>query len=161
MSFAPEEIGTLAKTIAAVAGLLGGAWTIIRRILRRRKKERALRQLDSKSVRYLVDSQRHILHAILPSTDDSLVNLDELTRQKALIDDLREELWVADGHQSSRDAEAFAQNVAKALTRTQRIRIKTERLRLDVDGMLSKERPDPKQQDMFPPDDPSQRGELR
>jgi hypothetical protein len=107
--------------LLALAGWLG------RQAISWRKRANDLakiRGLESKSVRYLLDAQRHALRMLTPGDGSTLVDLDEIIRQKALIDDVREELWVADGHKSQRETDAAVAEILKVMTRTQAIQAK-------------------------------------
>lgn len=114
-----DEISSIAKMLAAIGGLAGGAWTVLSRIIKRRRELQRRRELEAKAVRYLLDAVRHCLQAIVPSR--SQVNTNELARQKVLIDEVRDMLWVADGHPSSREIENATEEIVKVLTRTQAI----------------------------------------
>jgi len=108
--------------VAAIGGLLAGAGALLARWVKRRRLAAQRRALEAKAVRYLLDAQRQTLNVLIPGASRSrLIDLGELNRQKLLIDDVREELWIADGHESSREAERVAQDVLKVLTRTQAI----------------------------------------
>lgn len=117
-----DQIGDTAKTLAAVGGLLGGAWAVLSRWMRRRREAKAKRELEGKAVRYLLDAVRHSLNALTPADRrSSIIDIDELARQKALIDEVRDMLWVADGHVSEREAQRQAEDIVRVLTRTQAI----------------------------------------
>lgn len=120
-----EELGDWAKTIAAIGGILGGIWALARRLWRRYVHAREVRALEAKAVRYLLDAQRHALYALAPAGDrHRLIDVDELTRQKTLIDEVRDELWVADGHASEREEQRRVEGIVRVLTRTQAIQAK-------------------------------------
>jgi len=116
----------------------GGVWAWLNRARKAWKREREEQRLQAKAVRYLVDGARHQLRAHLQGAIHDADLYNELARQKTLLDGVRDELWVHDGHASARETE----HVVEVLTRTQRIKAKTERL-TPVTGP----------QDMFGPDD--------
>lgn len=122
----PQTVGDWAKTLAAVGGIVGGLWALATRWHRRRQERQRQRDLEAKSVRYLLDAIRHALYVIAPGPDRFL-ELDEIERQKALIDQVRDELWIADGHASQRETQRQAEGILKILTRTQRIEAKEQR----------------------------------
>jgi hypothetical protein len=119
-----ESLEHVAKTIAAIGGIVGGAWAVCVRVLRRRRAERERHELEQKAIRYLLDAMRHTLHVMTPDERGRLIDVGELERQKVLVDQVRDQLWIADGHQSERDAEAAAAALEKWLTRTQAIEAK-------------------------------------
>lgn len=129
----PQEVEDHAKSILAVGAIVGGAWAVARRWYRRRRAEAEIRELESRAIRYLLDAQRHALNVIVPHEDRRLIDVDELHRQKLLIDQIRDRLWKADGHSQT------LQDIVNVLTRTQRIQAKH----------------DAKQQDIFAEDDQS------
>ncbi|MEY4933095.1 MAG: hypothetical protein RLZZ403_1415 [Pseudomonadota bacterium] len=108
--------------LLAVAGWIG------RRFVAWRKRTKAAAQmhaLEGKAIRYLLDAQRHALHMLVrASEDDRLIDLDEMTRQKVLIDDMRDQIWIADGHEGQHATEQAAADIMKFLTRTQAIQAK-------------------------------------
>lgn len=118
------EVEGWAKTIAAIGGIVGGAWALAVRILRRRRREQERRDLEAKAIRYLLDAMRHTLHVMAPGERGRLIDVGELERQKVLVDQVRDLLWIADGHQSERDAQAAAAELGRWLTRTQAIEAK-------------------------------------
>jgi hypothetical protein len=118
-----DQIGDWAKTVAAVGGIVGGAWALATRWLKRHRAARQRRALEGKAVRYLLDAMRHSLHVLQPG-ERRLVDMDELARQKVLIDGVRDELWVADGHASERENERNVAEIVRVLTRTQAIQAK-------------------------------------
>lgn len=120
----PDQVGDWAKTFAAIAGLLGGLWAIFRRVSARRRERKQLRELEGRAIRYLLDAQRHTLRFVTPTTESRLVDIDQMSRQKALIDQVREELWRADGHSEEYEREQIAEDVGRWLTRTQAIKLK-------------------------------------
>lgn len=116
----PQEVEDSAKSLLAVGAIVGGAWAVARRWLRRRKAADEMRELESRAIRYLLDAQRHALNVIVPHEDRRLINLDELMRQKLLIDQIRDRLWAADGHDKT------VQDIVNVLTRTQAIKAKQQ-----------------------------------
>lgn len=122
------EVESGAKALAAIVGLLAGAWALATRWSRRRRAVRAAHALESKAIRYLLDAARHSLHVIAPSLGESrLIDIDELVRQKHLIDDVRDELWIADGNESARTVRLVEAEIVKVLTRTQAIAAKRQK----------------------------------
>ena len=103
----------------ATAALIG-AWAWIRAQRKLRAAEAVKRRLEAKAVRYLLDAARHLLYHVQPHSG-RVVLLEELATQKALIDQVRDELWAADGHPSERFAERQTEAIMRVLTRTQRI----------------------------------------
>jgi PAS domain-containing protein len=118
-----EQFGDWAKTLAALGGLIAGVVAVCSRLWRRRKAQRELRALEAKAIRYLLDAQRHTLYVISPGPDRFL-QLDEIDRQRTLIDQVRDEMWIADGHGEVREAQRRAEEIARVLTRTQAIQAK-------------------------------------
>lgn len=117
-----REVEDHAKSILAVSAIVGGAWALCSRWHRRRQAARRRRALEAKAVRYTLDAIRHVLHVLQPGgSRNRLINLNELARQLALVSDVREELWVADGNPSRRDTERLESEIVKVLTRTQAI----------------------------------------
>jgi hypothetical protein len=133
-----DEIGAVAKTIAAVGGLLGGIWAILSRIAKRRREVKVRRELEAKAIRYLLDAMRHSLNALTPDERRaSPIDADELVRQKALIDEVRDMIWVADGHSSEREAQRQAEDILRVITRTQAIERKALHLRAKREAIAS------------------------
>jgi hypothetical protein len=118
-----QEVEDGAKTVAAVGGVLGGAWALVTRWRRRCAEARTKREIEAKATRYLLDAMRHTLNLLAPG-EARFVDLEELARQKVLIDQVRDLLWVADGHRSEREAQRQTEEIVKVLTRTQAIRAK-------------------------------------
>lgn len=119
-----SELESHAKTLAALGGIVGGLWVVISKWWRRKRQAARVKALEAKAIRYLLDSQRHTLETMLPNA--RLLNLSEMERQKHLIDTVRDELWVADGHESEREAERRAEELERFLTRTQAIKVKQQ-----------------------------------
>jgi hypothetical protein len=117
----PQEVEDHAKSILAVSAIVGGAWALARRWYRQRVVAREMRRMESRAIRYLLDAQRHALNVIVPHEDRRLINVDELVRQKILIDQMRDQLWAADGHDKT------VQDIVNVLTRTQAIQAKQQR----------------------------------
>lgn len=124
LRYTPAEIEGWAKVIAAVAGALAalGAGLIKGLGWWRRRSER--RRLEAKAIRYLLDAQRQVLN--IWAAREPLVDLSELERQKWLVDEVRDELWLADGHDGERSEQRQAEELQRLLTRTQAIRAKEE-----------------------------------
>lgn len=122
----PDEVGDAAKTVAAVGGVVGGAWALVTRWRRRCREAEERRALEGKAVRYMLDAMRHTLHVVTPTEERRFIDLDELARQKVLIDQVRDQLWIADGHHSEREAQRQTEELVRVLTRTQRIRVKEQ-----------------------------------
>lgn len=120
-----EQLGDWAKTLAAIGGLVAGLWAACRRLWRVWQARRRLRALERKAIRYLLDAQRHTLYAVIP-TPDRVVVIEKLKNSKDLIDQVRDDLWVADGHESALDEERRVENIVRVITRTQRIQLKAE-----------------------------------
>lgn len=116
----PQDVESHAKSILAVSAIVGGAWALARRWYRRHRAAREMRELESRAIRYLLDAQRHALNVIVPHEDRRLINVDELVRQKILIDQIRDRLWAADGHDKT------VQDIVNVLTRTQAIQAKEQ-----------------------------------
>lgn len=116
----PQEVEDHAKSILAVSAIVGGAWALATRWHRRRRAAREMRELESRAIRYLLDAQRHALNVIVPHEDRRMINVDELVRQKVLIDQIRDRLWTADGHDKT------VQDIVNVLTRTQAIQAKQQ-----------------------------------
>jgi hypothetical protein len=125
---------------AILSGAALGLWAWLGRARQRWRKAAELRRLEAKAVRYMLDRDRHVLHALLTilnaDGETRLIDVDELIQQKRLLDDVREELWIADGHESMRGTQRVAEEVIKAISRTQRIQAKTERLRAPAPEMF-------------------------
>jgi hypothetical protein len=123
------EIESGAKALGAIVALFAGAWALLARCWRRRRAVRAMRALESKAIRYLLDAMHHNLHALAPTCpgDARHIDIDELVRQKHLIADVRDELWVSDGNTSARTVRMVEAEIVKVLTRTQAIAAKRER----------------------------------
>ena len=129
----PRGVGEVAKTTAAVAGILGGIAALVRRVWRRRKAEREIRELEAKALRYTLDAVRHTLDVMTPSSDGRMTSLTELQRQLMLVNQVRRELWKADGNALPEDEPAEV--VRNFLTRTQAIhRLKERRQDMFKDG---------------------------
>lgn len=122
----PADVGDWAKTLAAVAGVVGGAVALVSRWWKRRLERRRIAALEAKALRYLLDAVRHALFVMAPGPDRFL-ELDELERQKVLIDEVRDEVWKSDGHGSRRDQAETQRTLLRILTRTQAIQAKAER----------------------------------
>jgi hypothetical protein len=95
---------------------------------RRWRKRREVRTLEAKAVRYILDAMRHSLFA-LTANERHLYSLDELQRQKLLIDQLRDDLWIADGHSLERANQERMAEIVSVITRTQAIAAKQEAYR--------------------------------
>lgn len=130
----PDEVGDAAKTVAAVGGVVGGAWALIARWRRRCREAQERRALEGKAVRYLLDAMRHTLHVVTPTEERRFIDLDELARQKVLVDQIRDQLWICDGHKSDREAQRQTEEIVRVLTRTQRIKAKEQRNNPFADG---------------------------
>lgn len=128
-----DSIGEWVRILAAAVGILGGLWAIVFKTWRAWQKRVRMRRLESKAIRYLLDAQRHTLHFVTPTAESKLVRVEELLRQKLLIDEVRDDLWTADGHASEHEDERRVEEIVRVLTRTQAIRMKFERERQDVD----------------------------
>ena len=115
-----HEVEEGAKSILAVGAVLGGAYAIARRWLQRRRRAQERRAIEEQAIRYLLDAQRHTLNVLVPGEDRSMVDIDELRRQKLLVDQIRDRLWHADGHSQS------LQSIVEVLSRTQRIKAKQD-----------------------------------
>lgn len=126
VSITPEQVGDWAKTIAAIGGIVGGVWALVTKAVRRRRAAQQRAALEAKATRYLLDAMRHALHVMQPGPSRFL-DVDELQRQKVLIDGVRDELWIADGHASEREQERAAAEIVRVLTRTQAIQAKHQR----------------------------------
>lgn len=115
-----------ASTPLELFRLLGGGTALVAAagwLLKRVRRWWTTRRAEAKALRNLLDAQRHVLLSIVPEEHGGgLMNLDELIRQKALIDDAREAVWIADGNESNRQTEATVAEVVKVLSRTQAIR---------------------------------------
>lgn len=112
-------------TLVLAIPLAGGAV----KAYRRWRKRREIRALEAKATRYMLDAMRHSLFALTATDGRHLVSLDELIRQKLLIDQLRDDLWIADGHESERVNEARMAEIVSVITRTQAIAAKKEAIR--------------------------------
>jgi hypothetical protein len=123
--YTPQEWGDLVKTVAAAGGIVGGLYALVAKWWKRRQERKRLRDIEAKSIRYLLDAMRHSLHVMAPGPDRFL-ELGEIERQKALIDQVRDELWCADGHAGEREAQRRAEEIARVLTRTQAIQAKRD-----------------------------------
>lgn len=121
----PEWVEFVRQWWTPIVGVLGALWGFV--ALRRKlsAKERGEQKLQAKAVRYLVDASRHQLQAHLSGQVHDAGLYDELMRQKVMLDGVRDELWVHDGHASARETERA---VEAWMSRTQRIKAKTERL---------------------------------
>ena len=122
-----EQVGDGAKALVAISALVGGAWAIARKWHRGRQQRRRREALEAKAIRYVLDSDRHVLHVLQLLLRGGGYRVtqeerDEIARQLVLISDVREELWIADGFQSRRDVELIERQIVKELTRTQRIK---------------------------------------
>lgn len=129
-----EDVGAWAKTMAAVGGVVGGLWALGVRIAKRRRLERERKAQEARAIRYLLDAVRHALNVIVPSEDRRFVDVDELVRQKLLIDQVRDALWRYDGHESERATEQATERIVEVLTRTQRIKAKEQQQNPFKDG---------------------------
>jgi len=120
----PAEAEGWAKVVGGILAVGGALVAGVVRISRWRRRRAERRRLEGKAVRYTLDAVRHALHVLHPGADarDRFVDLSELARQLALVSDVREELWIADGNASRRDSERLESEIVKVLTRTQRIR---------------------------------------
>lgn len=121
-----EDVGAWAKTLAAVGGVVGALWALGAKVARRHRLERERKTLEGKAVRYLLDAMRHTLHVVTPTEERRFIDLDELARQKVMIDEVRDLLWVMDGHKSEREAQRQAEEIVRVITRTQRIKAKEQ-----------------------------------
>lgn len=120
----PDQVEDHAKAIGALLAVAAAAWALATRWHRGHQVARQKRALESKAIRYTLDAVRHVLHVLQPGgARDRLININELVRQLALVSDVREELWIADGNASRREAERLESEIAKVLTRTQAIRV--------------------------------------
>lgn len=129
-----DEVGTLAKSLAAVAGVVGGVWALVAKVRRRRQRDRERREAESRAIRYLLDATRHALNVLAPADERRFIDVDELVRQKLLIDQIRDALWQFDGHESERATEQAAENIVRVLTRTQRIQVKQQKQDIFPEG---------------------------
>jgi hypothetical protein len=116
-----KEVEDGAKSVLAIGALVGATWALCRRWYTRRRTAREVRELESRALRYLLDAQRHTLNVIVPHEDRRLIDVDELHRQKLLIDQVRDRLWKADGHSQT------LQDIVQVITRTQAIQAKRDR----------------------------------
>jgi hypothetical protein len=116
----PQEVEDHAKSILAVSAVVAGTWALVTRWWRRRKAAAEMREIESRAIRYLLDAQRHALNVIVPHEDRRLIDVDQLVRQKVLIDQIRDRLWAADGHDKT------VQDIVNVLTRTQAIKAKQQ-----------------------------------
>jgi hypothetical protein len=128
VAMSPVEAEGWAKiggTVLAVAGAFAAGALKVARWWRRAREKR---RLESKAIRYLLDATRHGLHVLQPGRPDRdrFVDLSELARQLALVSDVREELWVADGNASRREGERLEREIVKVLTRTQAIQARQQ-----------------------------------
>lgn len=130
----PEQVGDAAKTVAAVGGVVGGAWALVARWRRRCREAQERRALEGKAVRYLLDAVRHSLNVLTPGDERRLIDVDEIARQKVLIDQIRDLLWIADGHKSERESQRQTEEIVRVLTRTQRIQAKEQQQNPFADG---------------------------
>lgn len=121
-----EDVGAWAKTLAAVGGVVGGLWALGVRIAKRHRLERERKAQEARAIRYLLDAVRHALNVIVPTEDRRFIDVDELVRQKLLIDQVRDALWRYDGHESERATEQATERIVEVLTRTQRIKAKEQ-----------------------------------
>jgi len=119
----PEWVEFVRQWWTPIVGVLGFVWGVVSLRRRLSAKEREEQRLQGKAIRYLVDNVRHMLQAHLSGQIHDAALYDELLRQKVLMDGVRDELWTHDGHASARETE----RVVKVLTRTQRIRVKTDK----------------------------------
>lgn len=136
----PDDAEHTVGALAALAGLLGTAWALLVRWLRRRRQREDVTEIKERSLRYLLDAQRHTLYALIPFAQERYFNVEELHRQKVLIDQVRDQLWLADGHADERDEQRRTAEIVQVLTRTQAIQARKQ------------PPPDP-QQDMFREED--------
>ncbi len=118
------EIEGWAKTIAALGGIFVALWALVSKVRRRLRDRQRLRSLESKAIRYLLDAQRQTLHFVTPTKESRAVDIEAMLRHKALIDEVRDELWIADGYESERERLQLAEDVGRWLTRTQAIHLK-------------------------------------
>ena len=108
--------------LLAFVGWIGRQFVAWRK---RHKADAQMHALEGKAIRYMLDAQRHALHLLVPvSEPDQLIDRDEMIRQKVLIDDMRDQLWIADGHESQHATEQAAADIMKFMTRTQAIQAK-------------------------------------
>lgn len=121
----PDWLEVLRQWWTPIVGALGFVWGMISLRRKLSAKEREEQRLQGKAIRYLIDANRHALRAHLIGHIHDSDLYDELARQKVMLDSVRDELWIHDGHASSRETE----RIAEALTRTQRIRARTEKPR--------------------------------
>ena len=117
----PDEVEDHAKALAAVLAIVATAWALVTRWHRARQRDRETRRLEGKAIRYALDAVRYTLHALQPFAID-WEKRDELARQLTLVSEVREELWIADGNDSRREAERLESEIVRVLTRTQRIK---------------------------------------
>lgn len=126
----PVDWTELVKTLAAGVGILSAPlWLLLSRWVKARRQKKLVRSLEGKAIRYVLDADRQVVHALLLLLDSSrtaFIDLSEIQRQKVLIDQVRDELWIADGHDGEREAQRRAEEILQVLTRTQAIRAKHE-----------------------------------
>lgn len=118
----PDWLEILRQWWTPIVGILGAVWAFVSLRRRLSAKEREEQRLQAKAIRYLVDGLRIGLRVQLAVSIHDEALYDELVRQKALLDGIRDEFWVHDGHASSRETE----RIAEVLTRTQRIQLKAK-----------------------------------
>jgi len=124
LALAPTEVEGWAKVAGGVLAVLGIVSAAVLRTWRWWTRRSRIRRFESKAVRYLLDAERHMLHMMVPGPS-RYIETEELQRQKILIDQIRDELWVLDGHGGERDEQRRVENIVKVLTRTQAIQAKT------------------------------------
>lgn len=122
-----ETVSSFVKTWWPVVAALGAAlWGWLKRIRAKVKKEHLDRELDRKTLNYLVDAVDKLLRQQNP-IDGWQPDGAELYRQAVLILSVREERWRAAGNTSEISAEKLERLLSRVHSRTMRIQLKNER----------------------------------
>lgn len=107
----PGEAREWLTIFSVSAGLLGGAVALAQRW----GKLRSMRKLECRAVRYQLDAVRHVLWVMSGHESDP----EETSRQLALVSEVRDEIYVADGHKLERASEPDLVEIKKWMRRTQ------------------------------------------
>jgi hypothetical protein len=128
----PAEVEGWLKTLAAGAGLVGGAWAILSRWLgRRARRRRADAELSSaiaEALRVSLDGERAVLERLASEPEELTVDPEEWLRRCAVlrsrVDDARNRLWVALGYPDPRGVHITPEEraVLSEMSRTLRLR---------------------------------------
>lgn len=127
-----EEVEGWIKTLAAGAGLAGGAWALLARWLgrraRRRRADAELSLAIAEALRVSLDGERAVLERLASEPGELTFDPEEWLRRCAIlrqrVDDARNRLWVALGYPDPRGVRITPEEraVLAEMSRTLRLR---------------------------------------